>query len=294
MSRKNVTLEQVKDYLSDNGHSIGPNTMTAKVNVTPEKAKWILDHCNKSNRRVKKSYVEKLRRDMESSNWYSDVDYIGFDKEGVLVNGQHRLKALAGAEIDYVTLKFDFDVEQHISMDTGNNRSYSDQVRISKKTGMDIMPNNYRLIVMAGLRLNDPKIQLSNSELSKVWKVVKEPLQKCDNAGIFDLGGKVCGSTVKSSLLWAYMSGVDIELLTHFAEVLRTGITKSENDIPIIRLRDELVDMKGGGRTIDVRRAQYTQQCVMNVINGSTSNRLPSNPVMHYQDLDILSVQKDE
>lgn len=282
--KKFKNLSEVKDYLG-----VQDGDVNAKLLVTPNQAKYLLDHANKANRKIKKSHVETLKRDMETGHWYSDIDYIGFNNKGMLINGQHRLKALSEANVENISLKFDFDVEQHISMDTGNVRKYSDQVTISKKLGMEILPNKFRAIILAGLKLNDKNINLSNTELAAIGNAYGQDLIICEDKGLFNLGSKITGgSVVKSSIFWAYLNGVDMNILVNFAEVLRTGITHTENDIPIIRLRDELIDLKGAGRNLDIKRAEYTQQCIYNVLNGSTSNRLPSNPIMHYQDYPFL------
>lgn len=277
------TLEEVKKYLN-----VAEDAMTAKIQVTPKQARWILNHCNKINRRIKPSHVEELRRDMESGHWYKDIDYIGFDNTGRLVNGQHRLKALGTSNLESLELKFDFDAEQHVSMDTGAMRKWSNQNVIGKKMGLEMCPDNWRVVVSAGIKLTNPGYNMTNSELQKVFEKYHEQLQTCDEAGMFNLG-KISNSSVKASLFWAYLSGIDVNLLKHFAEVLRTGITSDQKDIPTIRLRDELVDIKGNGKALDQRRAALTQQTIYNVTQGSTSNRLPSNPQMLYQNIDILA-----
>ena len=280
--KKLMSLNSIKSYLD-----LEENTQTAKLAITPKQAKFLLKSCNKLNRRLNRQHVDKLKRDMENNNWYNDIDYIGFNSKGLLANGQHRLKALSEANVESVTLKFDFDVEQHISMDTGNTRKYSDQVTISKKSGTEILPTKYKYIITAGLKLNNPKMVLSNTELNNIWNEYYKELQICDEHNLFNVGNKA-GTTVKSSLFWAYLSGVDINILAHIAKVLRTGITEAETDIPVIRLRDALVDLRGNAKILDVKRAEYTQQCIYNVLQGSTSNRLPANPIMHYQNYPFL------
>lgn len=292
-SKKILSLNDVKEYLGVNIDDIN-----ARIKVTPKQAKFILNHCNKANRRIKTNHVMTLKRDMEAGNWYNDIDYIGFNKNGVLINGQHRLKALSLSNVNSIVLKFDFDVDQHISMDTGAARSYTDQVTISKKSSVsessiEALPNKYRYIINAGLKINDNKVNLSNTELSKIWEKYKNELEFCEKNEIFNVGPKA-GSTVKSSMFWAYLSGVDIKLLANMAKVLRSGITREETDIPIIRLRDALVDLRGNSRALDIKRAEYTQQCIYNVIAGSTSNRLPANPHMHYQNFPFLENIKSD
>lgn len=316
MSKAKVwNLEEVKKELGLEGVDQG------KSFVTPKIAKSLLRHCNKGNRRMSGAHVNSLKRDMESGNWFSDTDYIGFDKNGKLVNGQHRLKALSLCNPDLllkhmnivdgayklkemtekqklsiagITLKFDFNVEQHISMDTGKVRSYATQVAMSKKMDMEIMPSEFKTVITSGLKIfNEGSITtLSNSEWFNLWNLFSEDLTKAKELGVMDLNPKIKGSSsVKAALLWAYMSKElpknedSLKVLKHFVEVLKSGICKSDYDIPIIRLRDELFDLRGSGKAIDIKRAAYVQQALYNVlVVKTTTNRLPSNPVMHYCD----------
>lgn len=280
--KKVLNLEEIKNYLGVNN-----DATSVKLSINPKQAKSLLKNCNKINRRISAQHVETLKRDMEAGNWYSDIDYIGFNSEGMLINGQHRLKALSTSNIEFVSLKFDFDVEQHISMDTGNARKYTDQIALSKKSGIDILPNKFKVIISAGLKLTNSKLNLSNTELYKIWGTYHEQLQLCEDKGLFNLSTR-CSTVVKSSLFWAYLSGVSIDTLEHIAKVLRNGITESELDIPIIRLRDEFVYLKGNSKELDIKRAKYTQHCIFMVLQGLTTNRLPANPIMHYQDFQIL------
>lgn len=254
------------------------------VEMTPSMAQEILDHCNRGNRRINQAHMKALRRDMESGNWHKDVDRIGFDRDGTLVNGQHRLHALAGANVQSVTLKLDLDVEQHVSMDSGKNRTYGDHARIAKRVGSDPMPAKCKAILQAGFRLKDASLQLTVDEWNAIWVKVKAAMTQADDAGLFSLGSKANFLTVKSSLFAAMAAGVPIEMLSHVAEVLRTGVAKGDTDIPVVRLRDALIDTPGSGRANDIKRAAYTQHFVHAVTEGSVSNRLPSKPVMWYED----------
>lgn len=279
---KTLTITNVNDVKNFLGVDL--SCCSTSIKVTPTQAKTILRKCNKGNRRTNKTYIETLRRDMENGHWYNDSSYIGFNKEGKLVNGQHRLRALSEANVEYVKLKIDFDCEQHISMDTGINRTYSTTASIAKKNGISLLPANFKPIITSALRLNNIKnnledkiLRLSNSELSEYWEKYCDDLEICQNNKLFDLG-KINSASVKASIFSAYKSGVDINILNHFSEVLRTGIAKSDYDIPIIRLRDELVDMKGtSGNLAELRRAQYTQYAIYAISElKSTSNRLPA------------------
>lgn len=281
---KALTLSEVLKYLN-----VPEGSMAAKVHVTPEMAQHLLKRCNRANRKINQGYADSLRRDMESGHWYRDVDYISFNSKGVLVNGQHRLKALSDSSVEGLDLKFDFDTEQHISMDTGNNRTYGDQVRLSKKLGMDILPSRFKSIIMGGLKMiamdEEAKVPMvTNTELNAIWEEYGDRLLHAEEIGLFDVGNRA-GSFVKSALFWAMIddNAPDEETLAHVAKVLRTGITEKPEDVPVIRLRDALVDLRGGGKKNDLLKAKYTQQTVVNVLAGWTTNRLPAKPQLHYR-----------
>lgn len=282
-TKQKLSLDSLKEYLEL------PNfANTAKLSVSPEQAKYILKYCKNINRSMNKHHISNLIKDMESGNWFEDSDYISFDSMGSLTNGQHRIKALSMANVDSIVLKFDFDVKQHISMDTGRVRSHMDTIKALRNTEIEIMPIKWKSIIMSGIKLLNPKVSLTNSELRSIYIKYLNEIEKFEELKILELGTKANHVIVKSSMFWAYLSGVEIDILINMSEVLRTGINKDPKDIPIIRLRDELIDIKGSNKDLNVKRASYTQQCIYNYLEGYTSNRLPSNPQMHYQNFNIL------
>ena len=276
---KPATLDGVRKKLG-----VGEGCMFAAVAISAKQAKWLLAHCNRDNRRIRKTYVETLSRDMVSGNWHPDVDHIGFSPEGKLINGQHRLKArvLAGDDVE-VAFNVDFGIEQHVAMDTGNQRRYQDQVKIAAGEGYQIMSDAHRRVINACAKVEGNRLNLSNNEYQAVQERYGDQLGRCNELGLFDLG-KVNSPAVHASLFCAFCAGVDEKVLEHVADVLKTGITSDKRDIPIVRLRDELMLIRGAGHGKDLKRALYTQQCVFDVLRGSESNRLPSRPVLHYQE----------
>lgn len=281
-----LSLNEVMSYLK-----VPEGADFAKIHVTPKQARSLMKRCNRINRGMNRQYIDTLRRDMENNHWYNDVDCIGFNKDGAIVNGQHRLKALSEANVESVELNFAFGVEQHIAMDIGRNRSNADQAKIFDKMGMsdNIVPNLFKTIIQQGLKLNGSKIRLSNSELLDLWTMYRDRFNTCVENEVFDLGTKASAAVVKSSLFWAYLSGVNIQTITQIAKVLRTGINETAADFPVIRLRDMLSDLRGNGFVIDEKRAKYTQQTIFNVTKGSTSSRLPTYIALHYQSYDIFN-----
>ena len=65
---------------------------SGKTLVMPEMAREWLTH-NTHNRPVSRQTVEQYARDMKAGRWYYTNQGIGFDVNGVMTDGQHRLLA---------------------------------------------------------------------------------------------------------------------------------------------------------------------------------------------------------
>lgn len=95
------------------------------VNVTPEMARDILENHNSINRNISKPHVKALLSNMQRGTWRFNGDTIRFDKDGELIDGQHRLKALAelGKPLDLIVMRgFDKDVIKTIDQEAKQRR----------------------------------------------------------------------------------------------------------------------------------------------------------------------------
>lgn len=61
--------------------------------VTPEMARLWIDTCMR-NRKITKAHVDRLAADMRDGRWVLNGEPVQFDREGRLINGQHRLSAI--------------------------------------------------------------------------------------------------------------------------------------------------------------------------------------------------------
>ena len=62
--------------------------------ITPEKAQFYLEKNFENNRKISRNNLEELKREMRNSRFILSDSAICFDKDGTLVNGQHRLLAV--------------------------------------------------------------------------------------------------------------------------------------------------------------------------------------------------------
>lgn len=91
--------------------------------VSPEIASWWLQ-MNTHNRNLNKSRVSQLADDMRKGLWVVNGEPIQFDREGRLINGQHRLHAIvmSGVTLDMLVVR-GLDPRAQDTIDIGSSRS---------------------------------------------------------------------------------------------------------------------------------------------------------------------------
>lgn len=86
--------------------------------ITPELAKDILENHNNLNRNRNKEHVKALLNNMKQGTWRFNGDTIRFDRDGELIDGQHRLAAIVefGKPLPMIVVK-GFDKETMRTID---------------------------------------------------------------------------------------------------------------------------------------------------------------------------------
>lgn len=67
--------------------------------ITPDMARYWIKEKNRDNRPMRPNFIHYLARQLKAGNFHLTTDGIGFDKDGFLTNGQHRLMAIIEADI---------------------------------------------------------------------------------------------------------------------------------------------------------------------------------------------------
>lgn len=106
-----------------------------KVIITPDIAGEILAKHNTLNRPVKDAKAQEFADDMKHGKWTLDGEPIIFSKEGILLDGQHRLYAswLYAKKSFETTVTLGVDKENFKNIDTGTKRSGGDVLFIDGK-----------------------------------------------------------------------------------------------------------------------------------------------------------------
>jgi hypothetical protein len=99
--------------------------------VTPDLARYFLSH-NKVNRCLSKERVLRYANDIKTGKWKpNQLEPLGFDTAGNLIQGQHRLNAVIVSNTpQYFYIVENVDIDVMDVLDTGKARTAGDVLRI--------------------------------------------------------------------------------------------------------------------------------------------------------------------
>lgn len=164
----------MSETLAENTTDMSSAKIThAIVMVTPEMAeRWLT--FNTHNRKIRQSVVAKYRADMEAGLWTMAADPIRFDRDGVLLDGQHRLIALSELP-EVVTIPFlvvrGLPPESQGVMDQGTKRTAGDQLGLAgvKNSNAVAAAAKKYLIWHGGFMFRDTKLQQITAPQIEQW-----------------------------------------------------------------------------------------------------------------------------
>lgn len=216
--------------------------------VTPEMAtEWL--KANTMNRKIRKSHVRTLVRDIREGRWPFNPQPISFGTDGSLLDGQHRLHAIAMAETPVqLAVWFNVPLDARRVMDTGQTRNLSDIAGITKTQAA---------VAQSMIRGMGGHISASMAEKVVVFNRFATEIDfVIDQMGAAPKRGigqaSVLAAIVRASF---YLKASDI---AHFCEVLSSGMPKEDRDATVIRLRDRLLQVRTGGGTSASEVYAYT------------------------------------
>lgn len=209
--------------------------VTALETITPEKARAYLD-ANYDNRHVRGSWVDELAGIIKRGQWRETHQGIAFDLNGRLLDGQHRLMAIAQAGLPVkmlVTRELAEDVFRFI--DSGKSRSIYDRLKLTDSSAY-INQNActiMRAYVTMALGKVPPPIELMEQEFLKMADEVVAVSERFVPRIRAITTGAVGAATA------CYMR-VKPRKAQVFIEGLLTGIDLAQGS-PVLRLREMLL-----------------------------------------------------
>ncbi len=114
------------------------NVVVSIREITPANAAKILDSKNTSNRNISKGKVAEYVNAMKNGEWLFNGDSIRISSDGILLDGQHRLTALAKSGINqHFVIIENMQKEVGLTIDVGKVRSGGDVLAMEAGVGLN-------------------------------------------------------------------------------------------------------------------------------------------------------------
>lgn len=246
-------------------HDRAPGIEVYFLEVGPELAKEMLAKNTAGNRKISLSNVERYASDMITQDWIINGDTIKFSTEGELLDGQHRLTAIAeSGEAQVLLIVWGLDKSAMTTVDAGRKRTYSNILDMRGVTNHALVAalaarvwhwhhGNYGTAHVA--RIENAKY--TNSIPSSAQKdVIMEKYEKAygitfEAAASFGHKASIKRKGITGStyaLAWVLLSGIDKNLREKFFHEILVESKSSKSGYPIVTLTNRLANVvKGDG-----------------------------------------------
>lgn len=210
-----------------------------KMSITPAIAKDWIDNHNTHNRHISDKRVNAYAQAMLDGKWIGcGNDDITFDENGILTNGQHRLKAViqSGVTIECFVKE---GVPHNPYMDKGLQRTDVSSLELFSKLPKDIITKD--TIALATFIL--PHLGFHGSTTLPIKEDFLEYFQKDIHNFLRDVKITHCrffsANHIFTALFVAYINGVPANEIQNFYDILRKGTANGDiyADI-VIRFRN--------------------------------------------------------
>lgn len=215
------------------------------VNIGPDLAERYLDTM-RVNRPLSTSNLKKIQGDMTNGRWHEDGDPIRFNREGALIDGQHRMWAIMETKLTFKFLVIRGVAPEAMStMDTGKSRSLGDIIALYDPLAKDLnsLAGATSAIYRWEAGVRGPglrNVYIPNDEALRFYEAHKMELGHATHLGR-KLSRSVPGSTTQGFALAAWLfERIDVEDAEFFWERMADGSNLGE-DSPIRALRELLL-----------------------------------------------------
>jgi hypothetical protein len=245
---------------------------TETVTITPEQAEDYLLRTNTHNRNLKSRAVDAISRDILSGNWQLTGETIKFDKNGVLLDGQHRLTAIVRAGVPVQTaVARGLEPEAQRVIDTGMRRSVAQQLTMDGTK----YANNLAAMATIAVRWEQHNIVLAGTRYQVTASEQYDWIANHPEATDYQMPSirlrKILGGGSNSALAWSMWhtsENVDRAYASSFWESVDTGANMAYGD-PRLALRDAILRRNADRRTSGLSGQGLGQELIIFLIARS-------------------------
>lgn len=244
------------------------------LTVSPADAEWALAHTNTRNRTISSNWVDELTRRIKAGLWQLTHEGIAFDSNGILIDGQHRLWAVALSGFTVPMRIFLNEPPEGLQViDTGRTRANHEVITLAGGLGQVSKTEIAALrVLVAGLQNYARRSASEEATLLRQHRAAidfaHEVLPSARYRGV--------ATAVTRGVIGRAFYSADHAQLRHFADVLQTGVASDEADRPITLLLQALLSTPTGRRSYSDNRVIYakTERALSAYLQGERLGKL--------------------
>ncbi len=215
-----------------------------KETITPSYAKELLKN-NSFNRKIKEHHLRNLAYQMSSGQWVYNGEPIIIAKDGTILDGQHRLMAVALSEktIEVYIVR---DIEKDVmhTIDTGVTRTPADAIHLNGYDNSVALSKIIRMVILFRQKkmvtaTRDRGQNVSNGDLLSFLKNEPSIQFALGNSGVSNLRATIL-SRSEIAFFWYIFKDIDESKANLFIDSLLSGKDLNEEN-PIFHLRNKLI-----------------------------------------------------
>jgi hypothetical protein len=218
-----------------------------KVHTNKAMVDWLLS-LNTNNRNIRWSHVEWLKKNMLEGNFCLTAQGIGISKDGILLDGQHRLIANREAEYKPIDLVIctGLDTRSQMYVDQHAKRSTADILKLAlNKTVSAKMAAIATFMVKLRESKRGFEMIAGKPTIDEIHEYMTE---NAEDMGLITLA---CGKSVRTGVMaaiWDYGQRYDRNTAYKFGEQVKNGENLVKGD-PAWKLRDYINKVPATGGT---------------------------------------------
>lgn len=211
---------------------------TKTIHVTPQLATDWLKR-NTRNRPVNRGHVERIKRDILAGRWIPTHQGIAFGTDGRLLDGQHRLTAIAecGTAVP-LTVSEDVPLDAALVMDGGETRRLGHRARIidgEQPSALEVATIN---AMAKGLSQVSKDKGTSQEQIESYRAHISAARFACS---LVKGHKKGLGRASAIAVIARASYTIDHGVLRRFCSILMSGVVEKPSDAVVILLRDFLM-----------------------------------------------------
>jgi len=229
--------------------------------ITVERATDLLENHNTNNRKIGKSQVIRYASDVKKGNFAVTHQSIGIDRNGNLVDGQHRLKAIIISNTP-CKLLVTYNAVQDPNCDRQKTRAENDTLNMSHLSSFKLQKHHIALATLAIIiSTNIPSEQISTLAKNEWLTDNFDALDKLEIAH-GDTARLATMVSVMLAMITAYNNGYDPKKIKRWRDVLTSGIINNLEEQSAVLLRNRLLNTRIYSQT---ERIQTLKTCQLNL-----------------------------